>query len=203
MIKINAHSSINIDGYYFDPFEITQETHDAKIIFITHDHYDHFSPKDCIKVANSKTLYVCPKSCVDSLTKEGIDANIITALCPGDTCTIAGLKIDAIHSYNKIKPFHTKGKNWLGYIIEHENSRYYVAGDMDENPDALTVKCDVALIPIGGTYTFDAKKAASFINKIKPKTAIPTHYGSVVGPDVDPQDFAKLVDKDINVEILI
>lgn len=48
-ISINARSSIRIEGtkvIYFDPFKITEEKHDADIIFVTHEHYDHFSPED-------------------------------------------------------------------------------------------------------------------------------------------------------------
>jgi L-ascorbate metabolism protein UlaG (beta-lactamase superfamily) len=42
MIEINTQSSIKIDNIYFDPYLIKDEKHDAKIIFITHSHYDHF-----------------------------------------------------------------------------------------------------------------------------------------------------------------
>lgn len=46
-ISINARSSIRIAGekvLYFDPFKVAEEKHDADFVFITHDHYDHFSP---------------------------------------------------------------------------------------------------------------------------------------------------------------
>ena len=59
--------------------------------------------------------------------------------------------------------------------------------------------CDIALIPVGGTYTMDAKEAAAFVNALKPKTAIPTHYGSLVGKAKDGEKFAKKVDKGIEV----
>ena len=48
-ISINAHSSIRVESdkiIYFDPFQIKEENHDADIIFITHDHFDHFSIED-------------------------------------------------------------------------------------------------------------------------------------------------------------
>ncbi|MDO5456328.1 MAG: MBL fold metallo-hydrolase, partial [Eubacteriales bacterium] len=46
-IKVNTQSSIRIEGskvVYFDPFQIGPEPHDADLICITHDHYDHFDP---------------------------------------------------------------------------------------------------------------------------------------------------------------
>ena len=51
-ISINCHSSIKIVSdkiIYFDPFKIENDVHDADIIFITHDHYDHFSIEDIKK----------------------------------------------------------------------------------------------------------------------------------------------------------
>ena len=39
----------------------------------------------------------------------------------------------------------------------------------------------LTLVPIGGTYTMNAKQAAGLINEIRPDVAIPVHYGSVVG----------------------
>ena len=48
-ISINARSSIRIEStkvIYFDPFKITEDKHDADVIFVTHEHFDHFSPED-------------------------------------------------------------------------------------------------------------------------------------------------------------
>ena len=51
-IKVNTQSSIRIEGskvVYFDPFQIGPEPHDADLICITHDHYDHFDPASIFK----------------------------------------------------------------------------------------------------------------------------------------------------------
>ncbi|MFH1075156.1 MAG: MBL fold metallo-hydrolase, partial [Candidatus Firestonebacteria bacterium] len=47
---------------------------------------------------------------------------------------------------------------------------------------------DFALLPIGGTYTMNAREAATLAGEIKPKTVIPMHYGSVA----DAQEFKRL-----------
>ena len=47
------------------------------------------------------------------------------------------------------------------------------------------------------------KEAASFINEIRPNIVVPIHYGSIVGSKKDGVKFAKLVDKEIEVEILM
>ena len=95
---------------------------------------------------------------------------------------------------------HPKANGWLGYVITVENTRIYIGGDMDATPEAAAVQCDVAMIPVGGTYTMNPREAAALINEMKPGTAIPTHYGSLVGETEDGKAFAELVDSSIYVE---
>lgn len=65
------------------------------------------------------------------------------------------------------------------------------------------VKCDVAFIPIGGTYTMDYKEATTLVNKIKPKIVVPIHYGSIIGTKEDAIEFQKLLDSKIECRILM
>jgi hypothetical protein len=64
-IDVFTQSSIRInDGgkvIYVDPFKMVGEPRNADYIFITHDHYDHFSPEDIEKVACSDTVLVVPE----------------------------------------------------------------------------------------------------------------------------------------------
>jgi L-ascorbate metabolism protein UlaG (beta-lactamase superfamily) len=67
------------------------------------------------------------------------------------------------------------------------------------------IKADVALLPIGGTYTMDEEEAASAAAAISPKTVIPMHYGKPGVTEGDPEKFKALVhskNPDINVIIL-
>jgi L-ascorbate metabolism protein UlaG (beta-lactamase superfamily) len=57
------------------------------------------------------------------------------------------------------------------------------------------------MVPVGGTYTTDPAEAAALVNEIKPKTAIPTHYGSIVGDLNDDSRFMEKVDPDIWVAL--
>ena len=201
MIEINCHSSIKITKgiiIYIDPFRINEEKHDADLILITHDHYDHYSPEDINKIIKEDTIIIAPKTVKELKNKE----NIIFVE-PNKTYNIKGYKIVTIPAYNINKHFHPKENNWVGYIIEMEDLKYYIAGDTDITPENKQVECDVALIPIGGTYTMDYKEASELINIIRPKIAIPTHYGSIVGDITDGEKFEKLVDNTIDVQILI
>ena len=87
----------------------------------------------------------------------------------------------------------------MGYVVEAEDGRVYVAGDTDATEDAAAVKCDVALLPVGGTYTMTASEAAALVNRMKPAAAIPTHYGSIVGSKKDGKTFSAAVDDGIAV----
>ena len=195
-IEVLYHSSIRIDKekmIYIDPFKINENYNDADMIFITHDHYDHYSEEDIDKVKKANSIFIVPENLLKKLIKKGInDENIIT-LAPEDIEIIDGIKIEAIHSYNIDKPFHPKEKNWLGYIIEIDGVRYYISGDTDITRENKKVKCDVAFVPVGGTYTMNFSEAAQLVNIIKPKIAVPIHYGSIVGTKQDATDFIKLL----------
>lgn len=195
-IEVLYHSSIRINKgklIYIDPYHIEKNYNDADMIFITHDHYDHYSEEDIDKVRKNNTIFIVPENLLNKLIKKGInDENIIT-LDPGDAENIDGIKVEAIHSYNIDKPFHPKENNWLGYVIEIDGVRYYIAGDTDITEENKNIKCDVAFVPVGGTYTMNFSEAAQLINIIKPKIAVPIHYGSVVGTKQDATDFIKLL----------
>ena len=205
-IEINKHSSIKITCekvIYFDPFGLETAQHDADVIFVTHSHYDHLSPEDIAKCAKADTVFVAPVSCGKDLEKHGFTNMVL--MKAGEEKEINGVLAEAVPAYNKLKPFHPKANGWLGYVVTAEGEKVYVAGDTDALKENREIGCDTALVPVGGMYTMNAKDAAAFINsmQVKPRKAIPTHYGSVVGKADDGGEFARLVDKDVKTELLI
>ena len=200
-IAINEHSSIRIDEgkiIYSDPYNISGTPHDADIILITHSHFDHYSTDDIRKVMKSDTVIVCPSSMTEP-QKLGQTMKQVTA---GEKFEVLGVRFAAVPAYNIGKPFHPQSNGWLGYIIDSpDHGRIYIAGDTDITPDNKQVKCDIALIPAGGTFTTDAVQAAKLVNTIRPKYAIPIHYGTVAGFPDDGEKFRKAVDSGIEVVI--
>ena len=177
------------------------EPHDAAYIFVTHDHFDHFSPEDIEKVAGKDTILVVPENMEKKAREAKAYVKQIVTVNQGVKNSIGNLKFETVPAYNINKPFHPQNAGWVGYIFETGGKRIYVAGDTDATAEAAQVRCDIALVPVGGTYTMNAKQAAELINRIRPAVAIPTHYGSVVGSKDDAVVFAEKVDPTISVEI--
>ena len=143
-----------------------------------------------------KELTLNPSNCK-------INKNAIIVAEPNKEYETQGINFNTIPAYNINKKFHPKENNWLGYIITINNVKYYVAGDTDITDENRKVKCDVAFVPVGGTYTMDFKEAARLINEIKPKIAVPIHYGSIVGTEQDARNFINLLNSEIKGVILI
>ncbi len=201
-IIVNTQSSIRIKldkVLYFDPFKIEEDTHDADIIFITHEHYDHFDIKSINNIKNDNTIIVAPKSMDNQINEISFKDYIY--LSPNEEITIDNITIKTIPSYNIDKPFHPRSNNWLGYIVIYDNITYFVAGDTDMTPENKNVKCDIALLPIGGHFTMDSKEASELIKVINPKVVIPTHYGSIVGSMDDAKTLKEYLN-DTNIEVV-
>ena len=205
-VQVLCHSSIRIEKekiIYIDPFKIDNNYNDADIIFITHSHYDHYSEEDINKVKKEDTVIIAPKDVFSKLLNLGFKEENIISVEPNKNYIAKGIKFETIPAYNTNKKFHPKENEWIGYILELQGYRYYIAGDTDITEENEKVNCDVAFVPIGGTFTMNFKEAAKLINEIKPKVAVPIHYGTIVGNKRDAIKFSKLLQSDIECEILI
>lgn len=193
-----GHDTFKIVGekvIYTDPFNIKKEDI-ADIILITHDHYDHCSPTDVKKIQGPHTVIVTTSDCAKSLSGK------IEIVKPGDRINIEGVEIEAVPAYNVDKEFHPKAKEWVGYIFTVKGQRIYIAGDTDHIPEMKDFKVDIALLPVSGTYVMTAEEAIKAALDIKPKVAIPMHYGSIVGSKNDAKRFADGLKGKIEVVIL-
>ena len=205
-IKVLCHSSIKFEKgqiIYFDPFKINENYNDADVIFITHSHYDHFSEEDILKVKKEETKIVVPEDLYNRSLELGFSEENILVVRPNEEYEINNIKFKTIPAYNLNKNFHPKTNNWVGYIITLDNIVYYIAGDTDVTEENRKVKCDVAFVPIGGTYTMTAKEAATLVNEINPKITVPIHYNCIIGSKEDEKVFKNSVNDDIEVMILL
>ena len=117
-IEVLYHSSIRINKekiIYIDPFKINKNYNDADIIFITHDHYDHYSEEDIDKVINENTTIIIPDELLTKLLRKGINKNAIITVEPNKNYMVQGIKFETISAIIKIK--HFIQKKMVGLVI--------------------------------------------------------------------------------------
>ncbi len=185
---------------YIDPFQISSGKK-ADIILVTHPHYDHCSVEDIKKIVAPETIIVAPIDCQGKIASGKVHYSEFRNLAPGSHAAVYGCSIYAVPAYNKGKPFHKRADEWCGYVIEINGKKFYHAGDTDLIDEMAGIRADVALLPVGGTYTMTAREAAQAAAIMKPKLAIPMHYGSIVGSASDAELFRNSV-ANSRVEIL-
>lgn len=177
---------------YIDPYQI-KGGGKADIVLVSHGHFDHCSPEDIEKIRKEDTVIVAAQSAAGGLSGD------VRTLRPGDRLNVKGVEIEAVPAYNVGKSFHPKGEGNVGFIITVDQTRIYHAGDTDFIPEMKDVKADIVLLPVGGTYTMTAEEAAEAANAINPKTAVPMHWGSVVGTSGDARRFQKLCKTEVRI----
>ena len=190
-----GHAGFRISGrvtVYIDPYRISGRQ-PADVILVTHDHYDHFSPEDIRKVLKPDTVIVKPGKPDPDLVA---DYRIVR---PGDQITVKDVPVRVIPSYNQGKLFHSRSAGHAGYVFTLDEVTYYHAGDTDLILDMEDVRCDVAFLPVGGTYTMNAEEAARAAEIIRPGVAVPIHWGDVVGSRKDAERFAELADCEVRI----
>lgn len=202
-----AHDTFRIQGskvIYTDPFKVAKKD-EADIVLISHEHFDHLSLEDLQKVISPRTVIVASVSCKGELEK--VTAKEKRFLEPGGKLNIEGIQIEAVPAYNVNKfkspgqAFHPKEDKKLGFVIQMDGTRVYFAGDTDLIPEMKSIKCDIALLPVSGTYVMTAEEAVEAAESIKPKIAVPMHYAAIVGTASDAQRFKSLL-KGSQVEII-
>ncbi len=190
------HAGFQIRGavvIYIDPYDVSGELEKADIILVTHGHFDHMDTKSIKALSKDDTIIVHPKGCkVEGKTYE---------VSIGDVINVKGVEIKAVPAYNVNKPYHKKGEG-VGYILKVDNIRIYHAGDTDRIPEMKEIEVDVALLPIGGTYTMDVDEAIKAAKDIKAKIFVPMHYGEI-GLKADPEKFKASVDNAVILKPLL
>lgn len=177
--------------YYADPYQLHQTNlPKADLLFITHAHPDHLSQDDIAKVTKSDTQIIAPQNCLDRISWGKL---LTTPVEPNSSYTVNEFSFKTVPAYN-VKPdrlsFHPQDNHWVGYIFFLNNLKIYHAGDTDFIPEMKELakeQLDIALLPIGGTYTMDVAEAIEAANAIKAKITVPMHFKNLLG---DKADFA-------------
>lgn len=188
--------------YYIDPFKIKAKG-PADVVLITHEHFDHLSIDDLKKIVKSDTEIVAPEQCRENLRTYKM--GVLRLVKPGESLNVKNARVETIPAYNVNKfrapgvVYHPKEQEGVGYILEVGGLRIYHAGDTDFIPEMESLKVDVALVPVSGTFVMTAEEAANAVNTFKPRVAIPMHFGAIVGDRSNAETFKKLVKVDVVV----
>ncbi len=194
MITWLGHATIRIKTedllLYFDPYKIQQRER-ADLVLVSHEHFDHCSLEDLKQVSTKKTHFVGSPKTEGALRR--IANRRYTIVEAGQQIEAAGVLIRAVPAYNIDKPFHPKEMKGVGYIVEVDDKKVYFAGDTDLIPEMKDIACDIAILPVGGTYTMNADEAAKAFQLVGATEGIPMHYGTVIGAQSDADRFKRLI----------
>lgn len=150
------------------------------LVLITHDHHDHYGSDLPVLLKKDSATLVAQPEVVERAKQEGIlEDRIVTGgsgMNIGGTVEIDGIKVtmtQAVHSSENGSP--------CGFIITLEDGKViYHAGDTGIFASmglfGELYNIDVALLPIGSVFVMDSLQAATALQLLKPKTAIPMHY---------------------------
>ena len=188
-----GHASIMIKTkntvVYIDPWKIDPASQKADIILLTHDHYDHYCPDDISLVSTDATRIIAPMS-----------TQIVTDMIkPGESLEIDDVMVKALPAYNVDKDFHPKAKGWVGYVVNTLGKTIYHTGDTDFIPEMKGLVVDVALMPVGGTYTMTADDAGDALKTMQAGHVIPIHFGDIVGSSKDAHRLSEISTADVHV----
>jgi L-ascorbate metabolism protein UlaG (beta-lactamase superfamily) len=196
-IKWLGHASFKIWKadlvIYVDPRNLGESPPDATVVLVSHSHGDHYSPADIARISGPQTELIAPP---DVIANAGHGRTI----APGQTIELQGVRIKGVAAYNPAKQYHPKQNNWVGFIVEFGSTRIYYAGDTDLTDEMKALRdIDVALLPVGGTYTMNSQEAADATTYIEPDVAVPCHWGDVIGTRSDAETFALLAECDVRI----
>lgn len=168
----------------------------ADIVFITHEHGDHFDPKAIAAISTEKTAFITNEAAKPETKNRTVMHN-------GDSKTVEGLAVQAVPAYNLVHmrsegvPFHPKG-NGNGYVMTFGDKKVYVAGDTENIPEMKNLKgIDIAFLPMNLPYTMTPEMNADAAKSFSPKILYPYHFGET--------DTSKIVEllKGTNIEVRV
>lgn len=152
-------------------------------VLISHAHWDHLDVPS-LKVLDRQTRLIMPHGLAVILRRHGF--HHIEEMVIGQTLNLGPVTIEATYAHhNGNQLFSGTAADSLGFVI-HGQQTIYFAGDTDLFSDManLVDKLDVALLPVWGwgptlgNGHLDPHRAAQALQLLRPRVAIPIHWGT-------------------------
>ncbi len=205
-IKYIGHSAFQIsneeNAVLIDPLVKQNKKYDWKKepvrdILLTHAHSDHIG--QAIEIAKDLDIEITAVPELAAYCREqGAKAKSVSLGCWLNFSWGRAIFLPAFHSSSL--PDGRYGGCPASIFLEVAGARIYHAGDTCLSSEMKTVKelyaPQIAMLPIGGTYTMDVEHAAMAAKWLGVKTVIPMHYGTFPEIEADVERFIKLVNMD-------
>jgi len=171
--------------------------HNASIVLISRWHHEHISLHTLGKIRGENTMILG--------TKESATEILGCALLrPGEKIDIEGLTIMATPTKTISRRRLAADKtDKVGFLITSENKTIFYPGDTKFVEDFSHIKADVVLVPVGGMDTMNYKEAAELVQFLRPKIAIPIHWGRFAGTRDDAEMFKEIIEREKKTEVKI
>jgi len=169
----------------------------ADLILISHWHPGHGSIDTINHITKDDTRIIGTREAAAEFY--GCEAMEI-----GQEKDIGWLKLKAVPAYTPRRPEHNERGNILGFVLEVEGRKIYNASDTEMIPEMAAIGAvDIAILPVGGTDTMSATEAVRVVELLKPKVAIPSHWGKKEGTIDDAELFRELVEARTETKVIV
>jgi len=159
------------------------------VILVSHEHFDHFDKKAIELLVKQNECFVVAH---DSLLNElDIDRKFLCPLNLEQKITLRNVEIECVTAH------HPDSFYPVGFIVSNKGKRIYFSGDTSLIDSFSKIKTDVALLPIGGTYTMDCVDCVKATKLMKPKFVIPMHYDTFNMIKCDVTEFKRKIEKSV------
>jgi L-ascorbate metabolism protein UlaG (beta-lactamase superfamily) len=156
---------------------------DIDAVLVSHLHHDHLDVPS-LRRLTGRPLTIAPRGSGPILRRAGL---VASELRPGDSVEVGGVPVEAVRADHHASrwPIGEGGGDALGFVVGSSPSIYF-AGDTDVFPEMEALgPLDVALVPVAGWGPrlglghMDVPRAARAVALLRPRVAIPIHWGTL------------------------